>query len=233
MTLSEESSNNKMTCPLCGQSQKTRFSRDSKREYLRCQDCALVWVPARYHLSEEAEKAEYDLHDNRPDDPGYRKFLSRLAAPLLVRLAPNSQGLDFGCGPGPALAQMLEEAGHDVSLYDHFYFPNSEILERRYDFICATEVVEHLHQPGAELIRLWSLLEAGGTLAVMTKLVLDKTAFETWHYKNDPTHVSFFSRPTFDWLARQLSAELEFVGSDVVFLRKPSSICLKQLPPDN
>lgn len=223
MTLSEESPSDKLTCPLCSQSQQRRFSRDSKRDYLRCEDCALVWVPARYHLSADAEKAEYDLHNNRPDDPGYRKFLSRLVNPLRARLAPSSRGLDFGCGPGPTLALMLEEAGHKVALYDHFYFPNPEALKRNYDFICATEVVEHLHQPGSVLTQLWSILEAGGTLAIMTKLVLDKTAFEGWHYKNDPTHVSFFSRATFDWLARQLNAELEFIGSDVILLRKLSS----------
>lgn len=207
-------------CPLCGHDQSQLFCRDSKREYHRCEQCALVWVPARSRLSAAAEKAEYDLHDNRPDDPGYRKFLSRLAIPLMERLAPNSRGLDFGCGPGPALAQMLEEAGHKVSLYDHFYFPRSDVLQQRYDFICATEVVEHLHQVGAVLTQLWSLLESGGTLGVMTKLVLDQTAFETWHYKNDPTHVCFFSRVTFDWLAGQLNAELEYTGNDVILLRK-------------
>ncbi len=222
MMLSPDSAAAEQTCPLCGQSQNPLFSRDSKREYLRCEDCALVWVPARYRLSPEAEKAEYDLHDNRPEDPDYRKFLSRLAKPLLARLARNSHGLDFGCGPGPALAQMLEEAGHKVALYDHFYFPNPHALERRYDFICATEVVEHLHQPGEVLPRLWSLLVEGGRLAIMTKLVLDKTAFETWHYKNDPTHVSFFSRASFGWLDRQLEAELEFIGKDVILLRKPA-----------
>lgn len=223
MTLFSDHSSADEACPLCGYSRSLLFTRDSRREYYRCEQCALVWVPKHYRLSAEAEKAEYDLHDNQPEDPGYQKFLSRLANPLMEGLAPDSRGLDFGCGPGPALAQMLEKAGHKLSLYDHFYFPHSNVLQQRYDFICATEVVEHLHQPGEVLTQLWSLLEPGGALGIMTKLVLDKKAFGTWHYKNDPTHVCFFSCSTFDWLAREFNAELEFIGTDVIFLRKFAS----------
>ena len=35
--------------------------------------------------------------------------------PLLARLGPASHGLDYGCGPGPALATMLREEGHGVT----------------------------------------------------------------------------------------------------------------------
>jgi hypothetical protein len=179
----------------------------------------LVFVPPAYYLDRAAERAEYDLHCNALDDPGYRAFLSRLALPLVARLAPGSCGLDFGCGAGPALAAMLREAGHEVSLYDTFYQPERSVLNRRYDFICATEVVEHLHQPGVELARLWSLLHSGGVLGIMTKLVLGSEAFAGWHYKNDPTHVCFFSEQTWHWWAREHGAGLEFIGADVMLLQ--------------
>ena len=78
----------------------------------------LVYVPSRYWLTQEDEKAVYDLHQNDPDDRGYRKFLSRLSAPLLQKLPPNQWGLDFGCGPGPALPDLLKAGGHRVDLYD-------------------------------------------------------------------------------------------------------------------
>ena len=55
----------------------------------------------------------------------------------------------------------------------------------------------------------------------MTKRVLSQSAFANWHYKNDPTHVAFFSDDTFSWLAVQWSAELRLVGQDVVLLQKP------------
>ena len=81
---------------------------------MQCQRCRLVFVPRPYHLSAALEKAEYDKHRNTIDDAGYRKFLNRLAQPLIARLPAHSRGLDFGCGPGPALAEMLRSAGFEI-----------------------------------------------------------------------------------------------------------------------
>lgn len=210
----------KAHCPLCGAAESREFGRDARRNYLRCARCFLVWVPPEYYLDRAQERSEYDKHQNATDDPGYRTFLDRLCQPLLAVLGENATGLDFGCGPGPALACMLREAGHHVALYDSFYCPDSDVLTDTYDFVSATEVVEHLHQPGAELDQLWAMLRDGGVLAVMTKLVLDEEAFSRWHYKNDPTHVVFFSELTWRWWAQQKSARLEQHGADVVLLHK-------------
>lgn len=207
-------------CPLCGAPDALPFYRDSRREYLRCQCCLLVFVPPQYHLSSRQERAEYDLHQNDVHDPGYRRFLSRLTTPLTQRLSPCATGLDFGCGPGPALATMLLEQDFDVSLYDIFYQVDESPLDQKYDFVCATEVVEHLHAPGTVLDRLWQLLVPGGYLGLMTKLVRDREAFTTWHYKNDPTHVCFFSEQTFRWWAGQNGARLERIGADVILLQR-------------
>ena len=208
------------SCPLCRAQAPTRFHQDSRREYLRCSVCALVYVPARYHLHPDAERAEYALHQNDPSDAGYRGFLSRLSVPLCQRLPENCSGLDFGCGPGPTLSLMLEEQGHRMALYDPFFFPDSSCLQRDFDFITATEVVEHLRSPGEVLQRTWQQVRSGGYLGVMTKLVIDATAFAGWHYKNDPTHISYFSRETWQWWAAGQAAELEFIGADVILLRK-------------
>jgi len=208
-----------MHCPLCDSQATEAFHEDKRRPYLRCSRCYLVFVPSTYYLERAAERAEYDLHRNAVGDPRYRAFLSRLALPLMARLAPGSSGLDFGCGPGPALAAMLREAGHEVRLYDSFYQPERSVLDLQYEFICATEVVEHLHQPGAELTRLWSLLKPGGVLGIMTKLVRDREAFAGWHYKNDPTHVCFFSEQTWHWWAGEWGARLEIIGADVILLQ--------------
>lgn len=210
-------------CPLCGGPPGEFFCGDRRRDYLRCGTCALVYVPSRWLLDAAAERAQYDLHDNRVDDPAYRRFLSRLADPLLARLEAPCHGLDFGSGPGPALAAMLEEAGHRVSLYDPFYAPDRTVFAARYAFVTATEVVEHLHRPGEELDRLWSLLEPGGWLGIMTKLVTEREAFRGWHYKNDPTHVCFFSRRSWVWWAAEKGVRPEFEAADVILLRRPTN----------
>ncbi|MCD6389737.1 MAG: class I SAM-dependent methyltransferase [Desulfobulbaceae bacterium] len=210
-----------LRCPLCADTGSSHFHSDRNRDYYCCPYCHLVHVPPLQLLSPEAERAEYDKHQNSPDDAGYRKFLSRLFIPLNTRLSPGSHGLDFGSGPGPTLSLMFEEAGHRMSLFDPFYAPKKDALNRQYDFISATEVVEHLHDPKTELTLLWSILKPGGWLGIMTKLVLDRAAFSNWHYKNDPTHVCFYSIKTMEWLARQWQVKLLPIGKDVLLFQKP------------
>jgi hypothetical protein len=213
-------SENREACPLCHAGAGEAYWADDRRTYLRCPLCALVYVPPAYYPTAVAEKAEYDLHENSPGDAGYRHFLSRLFRPMRARLSPGARGLDFGSGPGPTLSVLFQEAGHDVALYDPFYAPDTSVFDRRYDFITASEVVEHLHRPRQELDRLWRCLRRGGTLGVLTQLVINRKRFSRWRYKDDATHVCFWSRATFEWLAAQWGADLSFVGSDVILLAK-------------
>lgn len=210
----------KTHCPLCGGNEISPYCRDHRRPYVHCGTCKLVFVPPDWHLSPDAEKAEYDLHQNDPNEFGYRFFLSRLLHPLVERLSPGARGMDFGCGPGPALAPMLRDAGFEVALYDRIFAPDENVLTEHYSFITATEVVEHLRRPGWELDRLWSLLISHGWLGIMTKLVRDPTAFANWHYKNDPTHICFFSADTWHWWAVRYGAKLEIIGADVILLQR-------------
>ena len=206
-------------CPLCRTSEGRPFHQDS-RDYFRCPVCSLVFVLSHQFLSSEEEKANYDHHENSADDPRYRRFLSRLFVPLSQRLAPHSRGLDFGSGPGPTLSVMFEEAGHSMQIYDPFYSPDIEPLQQQYDFITASEVVEHLRHPRTELDRLWACLKPNGVLGIMTKRVNDQDAFSRWHYKNDPTHICFYSLETFQWLATYWRAAMTVSGNDVVLLAK-------------
>ncbi len=214
-----------LRCPLCESTGSSEpFHSDNSRDYYRCTLCYLIHIPPSQRLSLQAEQAEYDKHQNSPGDVGYRKFLNRLFTPINARLSPGSHGLDFGSGPGPTLSVMFEEAGHEMSLFDPFYAPHKKSLITQYDFITASEVVEHVHNPAADLALLWSILKPGGWLGIMTKLALDEAAFSTWHYKNDPTHVCFFSGTTMGWLAAQWQAELVAVGNDVLLFRKSGAI---------
>ncbi|MDA0150065.1 class I SAM-dependent methyltransferase [Vibrio sp. LaRot3] len=208
-------------CPLCQGSQSNHYHSDKRREYLQCGVCELVFVNPEQRLDSDAEKSQYDLHQNDPQDEGYRRFLSRMADPIMARVPANSQGLDFGCGPGPTLSLMLQEQGYNMALYDIYYHPETSVLKQQYDFVTATEVIEHLYTPDQVWQQWLNLVKPGGWLGIMTKMVIDVEAFATWHYKNDVTHVIFFSRKTFEYLAERDKLELEFIGNDVILLRKP------------
>jgi hypothetical protein len=54
----------------------------------------------------------------------------------------------------------------------------------------------------------------------MTKLAIDADAFAQWHYKDDPTQMRFFSPNTVYSLVNGNGSEVDFVGNDVILLRK-------------
>lgn len=208
-------------CPLCGGASARELHRSQARSYLRCPRCALVFVPARFQLSRDAERAVYEQHQNDPSDPRYRAFLSRLFVPMRARLVDGASGLDFGCGPGPLLATMFRESGVDCAEYDPMFADDRVLLTRSYDFIACSEVFEHLSDPASVLAQLLPLLRRSGPtalLGVMTKRVTTEAAFATWHYIRDPTHIAFFSDQTFKWIGEHYGLTVRFESPDVVLL---------------
>lgn len=210
-------------CIVCCAATPQHFTRVQSRDYWRCEHCGATFLHPSQLPTREAEEREYRLHQNDPHDLGYRQFLARLVHPLLQRIAPDASGLDYGCGPGPALANMLREAGHKVALYDPIFVDDRVSLEQRYAFITCTEVVEHFHQPADEFVKLDLLLEPGGLLAIMTTFQTDDAAFAGWQYRRDPTHVVFYKERTFHELARQHGWQCEIPRANVVFFTKPTA----------
>lgn len=207
-------------CPVCETHALVPFQTISNTRYHRCETCEATVMDQSDWLDGRGEKAIYDLHDNNPQDEGYRRFLSKLTGPLLERLQPGARGLDFGCGPGPALALMLREAGMEMALYDPFYCPDTSVLERPYDFITCTEVVEHLRHPAQVFRQLDQLLAPGGWLGVMTCFQTDDERFANWHYRRDPTHIVFYRQATLQWLASAHGWALEIPAKDVALFQK-------------
>ena len=205
-------------CPLCFGRGSRALAEVQGRSFFDCPACGLVHVRPQDRPAPEVELAEYELHQNDSNDPGYRRFLGKLADPLLARLRPGAEGLDFGSGPGPTLSVMLEEAGMKMSLFDPYYAPSPEVLGRTYDFISCTEAAEHFFQPRREFNLLWSLLRPRGVLAVMTELLTDDRDVSQWAYARDPTHVCFYRERTWLWLAQFLEAKLERPHPNVALL---------------
>ena len=210
---------NNILCPLCSSS-ANYYLKDKNRKYFQCQNCRLVFVRSNNFLSAKEEKSRYDLHQNSPNDMGYRKFLSRMLSPMTSRLPVGSLGLDFGCGPGSTLSIMFEEAGYPMKIYDKFYATDTSVLQIKYNFVTVTEVLEHLQDSKNTLIKIWNLVKPGGYLGIMTKLVIGPKEFATWHYKNDDTHICFYSKETFNWLAKKWKTKAVYVDKDVIFFHK-------------
>lgn len=209
-------------CPLC-QHRHTYPLSVAAKCYYRCLQCAMVFLDPRFYLDAAAEKAIYDLHENHLDDSGYRAFLERTLVQVRQHIPSPASGLDFGCGPGPVLIAMAQEAGYQMTAYDKYYCDHPQVFTQCYDFITCTEVVEHLAQPFMELQRVWQCLKPGGVLVIQTQRVLNDQRFMCWRYKDDPTHIVFFAAESFAYLAHQWSATVEYPARDVVVLHKGSS----------
>ena len=208
-----------LACPRC-RHDASLLMTDARRAYFQCDECDLTFADPSSLLAPAAEKRVYDQHENDPADAEYRRFLNQLAAPLLLRLVEGMQGLDYGCGPGPTLSVMLEEAGMEMQVYDPYFAPGTSVLDREYDFVTCSEVAEHFYEPAIDWERMVTLLRPRGWLGVMTQLTDGCRQFDRWYYKNDPTHVSFYNSNTLAWLAARYGLTIEYQGDRVVLFRK-------------
>ncbi|MHB8788321.1 MAG: class I SAM-dependent methyltransferase [Desulfobulbaceae bacterium] len=208
-------------CIVCEKFTAVFFVSVDGYRYLHCRVCMAVYLDPAQRLSANEEYARYCQHQNTLYDPEYRHFLSKLSVPLLKKVPPGSKGLDFGCGPGPALALMLREAGHRMRLFDVFFYPDPTPLDDLYDFITCTETIEHLHHPAETFARFDKMLRPGGWLAVMTCFLLDDSRFLSWHYRRDPTHVVFYRAATLRYIAGQFGWNCEIPTKDVALMQKP------------
>lgn len=210
-----------MNCSLCESKGLVFFLEKKGLRYHQCSECELIQLDSESILTEAQEKKTYERHKNSSLDPRYREFLSQLFLPLRERVKTSSYGLDFGCGPGPTLSVMFEECGHQMEVYDKYFFENESVYSKHYDFITATEVFEHLISPKDSLEKLFKCLKNEGYLGVMTSLYDPSINFKNWYYRNDPTHIRFYTEKTFQWIADKFNCSLEILGQRVCILKKP------------
>jgi SAM-dependent methyltransferase len=190
-------------CPLCLSHQHSPKGHKpvagaDRRNYWLCGHCALIFADPQHHLSADAARTHYATHQNHIENAGYVAFLNRVLTPALPFLAPGMRGLDYGCGPGPVLGQLVRRHGLACDDYDPLFA--NRPLTPPYDFIFSTETWEHFREPAATITHLVSLLAPGGLLGVMTERWVTPEQFATWYYTRDPTHVVFYHAETFGWI---------------------------------
>ena len=209
-----------MICIVCKNQEAVDFKNINQKKYWKCSYCEAIFLDKEFYLSSNDEYKHYLTHNNDVNDPRYKQFLSNLMLPLIERIKLNSIGLDYGCGPGPALSLMLREKGYQMFNYDPFFHSKKRNLLKKYDFICCTETVEHFHNPFGEFTRFNELLNNNGTIGIMTNFHSEQDIFENWYYIKDPTHVVFYNKKTFQIIAKIFDWDSEFLGNNLVFLKK-------------
>lgn len=201
-------SEEKEICRLCGENATPFFGN----EFYQCKVCKGISRKSTSLPDSAKEKNRYDHHQNSPDD-GYIDFISPLIQSILKNISPAKKGLDYGCGPDSVISKILSDKKFQMEKFDPFYENHPEILKTEFDFIVAIEVVEHFHFPKNEFILLKNILNEKGELFIMTHLYDSTINFEKWYYKNDFTHVFFYTRETFEWIKKEYNySELEING---------------------
>ena len=209
-----------MNCIVCNGNEVSFFLKIKEKKYWKCSICSSKFLDKKHYLDPSSEKKRYLEHNNNIDDMAYRNFLTKLLEPLENKISKNDQGLEFGCGYGPALADMLSSKGYKIELYDPFFFPNKKLLENKYDFITCTETVEHFFDPYKEFNLLDNLLAHKAWLGIMTCFLTEEHKFENWYYRKDPTHVVFYAEKTFKIIAEQRNWSCEIPNKDIALFCK-------------
>ena len=187
-----------MKCPLCDRS--SSIQRQYSPQFYNCNNCGAIFRHSRYYLSLEKEKERYLLHNNNVEDARYQAFVNPIIDEVCRSFDSKSNGLDFGAGTGPVISKLLMEKGYQMSLWDPFFHFDESVLNDRYDFVVCCETMEHFHNPLKEFELMRTLLTPGGKLCCMSELLPKDISFNDWYYKNDPTHVVFYSEENLKWI---------------------------------
>ena len=190
-------------CVIC-KSETTIIEHPLFGRFHSCSHCEFISKNPNDTISSKEEFKIYNTHQNSYDDPRYIQFFQTfLDDAVFPFVSEGKVALDFGSGPTPVLSRMLKETYHyQVDLYDLYYQPNPVYIDKQYDLITTTEVVEHIHHPMQTFELFKELLKPEGILAVMTLFHQhDKDHFLNWHYIRDRSHVSFYTPKTMEVIA--------------------------------
>ena len=199
-----------MKCKICSAETDAFYDDVLQSDFFHCAPCEFIFKDDTKIVSEEVEREHYRNHDNGFDSPGYvamfRDFIEQCVTPYKNGILT---ALEFGCGPGPVLAALLEEEGFTVDKYDKFFQPEPVYENKTYDLITATEVIEHIAQPMEVFSFFHRHLGPGGILALMTRFHADTPEdFTRWYYRLDTTHIAFFRPKTFEVMAERSGFDL-------------------------
>lgn len=210
-----------MSCILCNHS-ALLFAEISRKTFYACQNCGGMMRAKNQWLTSRKEEQRYGKHENDVEDLGYQQFVKPIVKAVQKDFTPATNGLDYGCGPGPVAAKLLTDAGFSITLYDPFFYDQPAVLNEKYDFILCCEVMEHFYNPMEEFRRLFKLLKPNGKLYCKTGLLTaeNRKNFAQWWYKNDPAHVFFYSEKTLQYIQQKFDFKKVTVSEELIVFDK-------------
>jgi len=150
-------------------------------------------------LTKQKELDRYLKHQNNYADPKYRSFLMQIAKPCFEYINESSLCLDYGSGQEANMAVIFREHGFSMESYDPYFHPIK--LREQYDLIVCNETCEHFYNPSHDIKKIRTILAPQGVLAIGTNLRDESIELGKWHYLSDQTHVSIYSKKTFEYIA--------------------------------
>jgi SAM-dependent methyltransferase len=179
---------NNIYCPECASTEVVPYFSEGEIDFLRCNQCLLVWRNPIPDISElaaiykEAYAAENVVSGNTDQESGgyaTEQYAVYLANNMLQK---SDSVLDYGAATG-GLVEKLRFLGFAADGYEFSddardycqLNRNLELIESpadipkaRYRVITLIEVIEHLREPGQTLHELAECLEVGGQLFITT-----------------------------------------------------------------
>lgn len=224
----------KNKCIFCGEFDLSPLNVD-KKIYWYCSACRGVFLDGKFFLDADSEKKRYQKHNNSLEIPQYRRYLEAFFESIYAFPAVSEEKdcmllkiHDYGSGPEPALARLLEQKGYQVRYNDLYFSPALLSFEGGADLVTCLEVAEHFKEPKTDFAMMNACLRPGGFLAIGTHLIDEKPQsgtmldfFQKWWYRQDETHITFYSELSlrivaqaagFKWLGR--------AGSHVFLFKK-------------
>ncbi|MBS3811395.1 MAG: class I SAM-dependent methyltransferase [Halanaerobiales bacterium] len=192
----------KTHCILCESEDLSLINLEDK--YYYCNQCGLIFIERDALPNKKTELKNYQKHENTHDNDGYVNMFEDFYETLIKEHIDGIKNvLEYGCGPGPVLADILQNKGLDCVKYDPFFFPERGYINKKYDLITSTEVFEHFVNPKKEINGLIKLMKAGSFLAIMTLFHPGVEKFKDWWYRRDRTHVVFYNLKTFQYIEKK------------------------------
>lgn len=200
------------------------------------------WTEVKYENYKNNTLSNYDSNLNKIIEKHITPYILNIIKTENVHTIKHFpiNHLDYGSGKYPNLSKLMEWNLNDCNSnqiekqiiifksynYDKYYQNVEELISQNnynhYKVITATEVIEHFTNPLENFTLLYNLLASGGILLITTELTTESiiSNFSKWWYKNDITHICFYSIKTLEYLAFKLHLKLLFANTNLIIFQK-------------